>query len=56
MSNSKPVLNSSLGRKLIMSLTGVREAQQKVRARQAAMREFINATGRTRRYDRERIV
>ena len=42
--------------KAIGSEKGVREAQQKVRARQAAMRKFIEATGRTRRYDRERIV
>ncbi|EGL82097.1 minor capsid 2 protein [Caldalkalibacillus thermarum TA2.A1] len=35
---------------------GVRLAQEKLRERQAVMRSFIKETGRTRRYDRERIV
>lgn len=35
---------------------GIRKATEKVRARQAVMREFIAQTGRTRRYDRERVV
>jgi hypothetical protein len=37
-------------------LEGVKEAKMKVAQRQAAMREFIEQTKRTRRYDRERIV
>lgn len=31
----------------------VKDANRTLRARQAAMREFIRDTGRTRRYDRE---
>lgn len=33
-----------------------KEATQRVKARQAAMREFIEETGRTRRRDREQVV
>ena len=33
-----------------------KEAAQRVKARQAAMREFISETGRTRRRDREQVV
>ena len=32
------------------------KAEQKVRSSQAAMRTFIDETGRTRRYDREQIM
>ena len=34
---------------------GYKEAMQLVRDRQATMREFIDESGRTRRYDREQI-
>lgn len=36
--------------------SGITEAKQKVRMKQAKMRRFIDETGRTRRYNRERIV
>lgn len=34
---------------------GIQEAKQKVRDRQQAMRDFIDSSGRTRRYNREQI-
>jgi len=35
---------------------GIRQAKEKIRQKQAKMREFINDTGRTRRYDREQVT
>jgi hypothetical protein len=36
--------------------TGIKEAKQNIRMKQAKMRRFIDMTGRTRRYKREQIV
>lgn len=40
----------------IGDVDGLEQAKAKVRSRQASMREFIDETRRTRRYDREQVV
>ena len=40
----------------IGDVDGLEQAKAKVRSRQASMREFIDETERTRRYDREQVV